>query len=84
MPDLLFSDIMLMVGLENIESLHRCRQVCKNWNEVIMSNIWESPSRKNIMKTRIERVWSQERVYLSGEEISHARWLGKRCSIVYL
>ena len=77
LPDLPFTDIMLMVGLKNIEYLHRCRQVCKNWNEKIMSNIWESPSRKNIMKARIETVWSQERIFLSGEEISHTRWLGK-------
>ena len=73
MPDLPFTDIMMMVGLENIESLHRCRQVCKNWDEKIMSNIWENPRRKNIMKTRIERVWSQEE-----------RWLVKRYLIVYL
>ena len=75
MPDLLFSDIMLMVGLENIESLHRCRQVCKTWNEKIMSYIWESRGRRNIMKIRIERIWNQE-WFPSGEVISHAKWLG--------
>ena len=27
LPDLFFSDVMLMVGLQSLESLHRCRQV---------------------------------------------------------
>ena len=35
MPDLIHSDIMLMVGLKNIEDLHKCRQVCRNWKVII-------------------------------------------------
>ena len=75
MPDLLFSDIMLMVSLENIESLHRCRQVCKTWNEKIISCIWENQGRRKIMKIRIERIWTQE-MFPSSDDISHAKWLG--------
>ena len=35
LPDLILSDIMLMVGVENIEDLHKCRQVCRNWKVMI-------------------------------------------------
>ena len=48
LPELIFRDIMMMVGLESLESLHRCRQVCKTWNEVILRYIWESKSKKQI------------------------------------
>ena len=40
LPDLIFSDIMMLIGLESLESLHRCRQVCSKWNEKILSDIW--------------------------------------------
>ena len=58
LPELIFSDIMLMVGLESLESLHRCRQVCRTWNEMILKDIWENQSRKKIMKMSIEKNWS--------------------------
>ena len=75
LPDLIFSDVMMKIVLESFESLHRCRQVCKNWNEKIMSNIWESPSKREIIKTRIEKTWETGKI--SDDEISHARWLGR-------
>ena len=75
LPDLIFSDILMMVGLESLESLHRCRQVCSSWNEKILRDIWENQSRKKIMKKRIERSWDLE-MLPSDEEISHAKWLG--------
>ena len=78
-PDMIFSDIMMIVGLESLESLHRCRQVCKTWNEKILRHIWESPSKKKIMKERIDRNW---RMYPSDEEISHAKWLGECCLLL--
>ena len=55
LPDLIFSEIMLMVGLESLDGLHRCRQVCSKWNEKILRDIWESQSRRKIMKKRIEK-----------------------------
>ena len=82
LPDLIFSDIMMMVGLESLESLHRCRQVCKTWNERILRDIWESQSKKRIMKKKIERSWSswdwnwEPGMFPSDEDISHAKWLG--------
>ena len=52
--DLIFQKIMMMVGLDSLESLHKCRQVCTAWNSMIMQKIWESQSKMNIIKMRIE------------------------------
>ena len=32
LPDVIFGDIMMMMGLNSLEVLHRCRQVCQSWN----------------------------------------------------
>ena len=80
LPDLIFNDIMMMVGLKSLESVHRCKQVCKKWNEMILRNIWESQSKKRIMKRRIERSWGPD-MLPTDEEISHAKWLGDK--VVY-
>ena len=74
--DLIFQKIMMMVGLDSWESLQRCEKVCTAWNDMIMQNIWESPSKRNIIKMRIERNWGPE-VLPSEEDILHAKWLGK-------
>ena len=34
-PDLIFSDIVMMMSLESLVDLHRSRQVCQNWNVMI-------------------------------------------------
>ena len=86
MPDLALADIMLRVGLESLESLHRCRQVCRTWNEKIMTNIWGNCKNKKKIKAKIEKSWGPGSLfsidrrfmnYPSNEEISHAKWLGK-------
>ena len=77
LPDLPFRDIMLNIGLESLESLHRCRQVCSTWNDNIMANIWGNPGIKQIIATRMRNVWDPETEKLpSHEMISHAKWLG--------
>ena len=80
LTDLIFSDIMLMVGLESIESLHRCRQVCRTWNEKILTYIWKSEKKKKKMKRSFVIKWGISgkwyKVFPSNEMISHARWLG--------
>ena len=78
--DLIFGKIMMMVGLDSLESLYRCEQVCTAWNTMIMKNIWESPSKMYIFKMRIERKWSSlnHRKVPSEEDISHVKWLGKK------
>ena len=73
--DLIFQKIMMMVGLDSLESLHRCRQVCTVWNTMIMQNIWKRQSKRNIIKMRIERNWAPG-MLPSDEDISHAKWLG--------
>ena len=73
----IFDEIMMMVGLDSLESLHKCRQVCTAWNAMIMQNIWESHNKRNIFKIRIKRNWGPE-AFPSVEDISHARWLGKQ------
>ena len=75
LPELVFDDIMLRIGLNDLESLHRCRQVCKSWNDRIMRNIWDNPSKRNLIKIRIEKDWGPGMIP-SLEEISHAKWLG--------
>ena len=76
-PEEILSEIWLMVGLESLESLHRCRQVCQTWNELIMKNIWENTRNKNMIVTRIERNWAPGKG-LKMKEISHAWWLCKQ------
>ena len=51
LPDIIFSDVMMRIVLEGFESLHRCRQVCKSWNERIMSNIWDNSTKKDTLFT---------------------------------
>ena len=80
LPEPLFSDIMMMIGLESLESLHRCRQVCSKWNEMILRDIWESKSKKKVMKERIERSWGPDK-FPTDEEISHAKWLGDKMAV---
>ena len=83
LPDMIFSDIMMMVGLESLESLHRCRQVCTKWNEIILRDIWGSQSKKKIMKEMIEENWGPG-MLPPDEEISHAKWLGDGCLLLKL
>ena len=40
LPVIIFNEVMMKIVLESYESLHRCRQVCKSWNESIWRNIW--------------------------------------------
>ena len=39
LPDLIFNDIMVRVGLESLGDLNNCRQVCQTWNDMI----WKMP-----------------------------------------
>ena len=35
MPREIFSEIFMKVGVESLEDANNCRQVCKNWNQMI-------------------------------------------------
>ena len=81
LPDEILSDIWMKVGLESLKSLddlRRCRQVSGQWNEKILRDVWESKSKKRIMKESIEKNWGPG-MFPSDEEISHAKWLGDGC-----
>ena len=46
-PDWLILPALVWIGLHHdegrltsLETLHRCRQVCRAWNELIVNNIW--------------------------------------------
>ena len=68
----IFEEIMLMVGLDSLESLDICRLVCRTWNAMIMNKIWENPTKKwgTIIQRRIERSWDNQDYYPSDEKIS--------------
>lgn len=84
LPDLIFDKIMLMIDLE---SLDKCRQVCKTWNKKIMRNLWESPRKQwgNIIERRIDEQWFyydsngvlRMLNFPSDEKIAHVLLLGK-------
>ena len=71
LPDLAFNEIMMM-----IISLHRCMQVCSSWREKITKNILENPTKKNIIRARMERAMGPGMIP-SNEDICNAKWLGK-------
>ena len=32
LPDVVFRDVMMMAGLNNLHDFHKCRQMCRSWN----------------------------------------------------
>ena len=48
LPDLIFGEIMMMLGLEEI---HKCRQVCKSWNVMINQT---TKDKKNTIRRQTE------------------------------
>ena len=75
----IFEEIMLMIGLDSLESLDSCRLVCRTWNTMIMNMIWENPTKKwgTIIQRRIERSWNIQDYYPSDDKITYAKLLGK-------
>ena len=58
LPDLIFNDIMVRVGLESLGDLNNCRQVCQTWNDMI----WKMPKdtirrHHESLATQIRRDW---------------------------
>ena len=41
------------------ESLHECRQVCREWNNIIMDKIWNSKDGRKRLQNRLERNWGK-------------------------
>ena len=86
LPDLVFNDVMLIVGHQNIEDLDSCRQVCRAWNAMIMNKIWENPTKRwgTVIQRRIERSWDDQSYYPSDKLISRAILLGKHSVTILL
>ena len=82
LPDLIFIDVMMKLGFESLEVLHKCRQVCKAWNNLILRDIYQSKNKRKIgkiLKERIEENWAPGNSPPSEDEISNAKWAGKGC-----
>ena len=77
LPDV-FRIIIQMVGLESLNDLHRCRQVCSSWNQQILSFVWRSETSRRILMARIRSNWGHGRLP-KDEEISRAKSLGEGC-----
>ena len=87
LPDLIFIDVMMKLGFESLEVLHKCRQVCKAWNNLILRDIYQSKNKRKIgkiLKERIEENWAPGNSPPSEDEISNAKWAGKGCLMLKL
>ena len=62
LPDLIFSDVMMMAGLKSLDELQKYRQVCVSWN-VMMSQM--TKHEKNIIRRKVRSSADQIREKLS-------------------
>ena len=62
LPDVIFSDIMMMIGLNSFEDLHRCRQVSQSWNVMISEMTKykkdQIKSKAESLADQIEKKWN--------------------------
>ena len=58
LADLIFSDIMMMAGLEDLDELQKCRLVCQNWNMMITQM---TRDKKHTIRRTAERMAAQIR-----------------------
>ena len=87
LPDLAFNEIMMRVNLRT------CMQVCSSWKDRITTNILENPTKKNIIRARMERAMGvssiggyielcpnriQDDKFPCSEDICNTKWLGKK------
>lgn len=54
LPELALVKIFLYLSGQ---SLHRCRQVSKTWNDFILKNIWNSKFSRNQLEDRLDNNW---------------------------
>ena len=55
-PDLPLVEIFAML---DFASLHKCRQTCKKWNQIIVSNIWGRKTKRLLMEQKFRRYWDE-------------------------
>ena len=56
MPDLVLVQVFLRLGGG---SLHRCRQVCRQWDSVIRHQVWASRAARRLLEQRLRCNWVQ-------------------------
>ena len=78
LPDPIFDEIMLIIGLESPDSLDICKQVCKAWRKGIMRNLWDSPSKRwrPVIERRMEKSCLSNEKFPSDEKMAYAKLLG--------
>ena len=54
LPDLPLVEIFTML---DFASLHKCRQVCKHWNQMILRDVWGRKTNRGIMEQKYRRYW---------------------------
>ena len=54
LPDLPLVEIFTML---DFASLHKCRQVCKHWNQMILKDVWGRKTNRGIMEQKYRRYW---------------------------
>ena len=59
LPENVFSDIMLMMGLGSLDGLQQCRQVCQSWN-VMMSQM--TKHHKEVIRRKVDVLADEVRV----------------------
>ena len=65
LPDLVRVKVYLYL---DGRSLHRCRQVCREWNGYILDNIWNSLSNRRHLEQRLRRNWTRGQCEVSSSE----------------
>ena len=56
LPDLVLVEVFLRLGGG---SLHRCRQVCRQWDSVIRDQVWGSRAARRVLEQRLRYNWVQ-------------------------
>ena len=67
LPDVIFGDILVMMGLNSLEDLKKCRQVCQSWNVIIahMTKYKKDTIRKEAdsLDAQIRKKWTFRHIY---------------------
>ena len=78
LPEPIFDEIMLIIGLKSPESLDICKQVCKAWRKRIMKNLMDSPSKnwRPVIERRMEKSCLSTEMFPSDEKLAYVKLLG--------
>ena len=59
----------------DLDTLESCRQVCRDWSQMIKRSVWQSPNKEwgVITMAMIEKTWDDGSRFPSNKMISHAK-----------